>query len=48
MDYRDEVILTGEEESELLQEGTRDGKEREDPDIDTKMEEECLWLQLNR
>lgn len=40
MDYRDEVILTGGEESELLQEGRRDGKEHEDPDIDTEMEAE--------
>lgn len=40
MDYRDEVILTGEKASELLQEGRRDGKEPEDPDIETEMEAE--------
>lgn len=34
MDYRKEAILTAERESELLQEGRREGNESRDPDVD--------------
>lgn len=40
MDCRNEAILTAEMESELLQEGRREGNESRDPDIDTEMEAE--------